>query len=436
MTHPETGEAPSILFINQHYWPDCAATALMLTDLAEYLAEQGVDVHVLCSRGHYLSGAMEVPAEETHNGVHIYRVRATAFGRETTLGRLTDYASFFASTLRRVLAGPAYDYIIPLTTPPLLPLVGAIAKRVRGQAYGIWSMDLHPDAEVAAGMFTEDGLPARMLHALNNAGYRHADFVVDLGTYMKRRLRDKGVAGDRLHTIPVWNRKDDVTPLPHADNPLRTELGLEGKFVVMYSGNAGVAHRFEEVLATMKRLDGHPDIEFVFVGEGPKKDRIQAFADRHALSNFRYLPYFPREDLKYSLPMADVHLMTLREEMAGIAVPGKLYGIMAAGRPVLMVGPEASESGETIRISDIGRVVDPTQEETAARTLYDELMALYHDSDERTRLGENARDAFMEHFEREVCCRAWSNLLGDHLSLNGHLMKETPRPVGCSPKNF
>jgi glycosyltransferase involved in cell wall biosynthesis len=335
-------QSPSILFINQHYWPDCAATAQMLTDLAEYLAAAGADVHVLCSRGHYLSGSMEVPAEETHNGVHIHRVRATAFGRGTTLGRLTDYASFGASVLTRVLTGPSYDYIVTLTTPPLLPLVGTTAQLLRDQAYGIWSMDLHPDAEVASGMFAEGGLPARLLHALNDTGYRNAEFVVDLGLHMKRRLREKGVAADRLYTIPVWSKKEEIAPVPHEENPLRSDLGLDDKFVVMYSGNAGVAHRFEEVLAVMKRLDGHPEIEFVFVGEGPRKERIEAFAEEHDLSNFRYLPYFPREELQRSLPMADVHLLTLREEMAGIAVPGKLYGIMAAGRPVLMVGPGAS----------------------------------------------------------------------------------------------
>ncbi|WP_103019809.1 glycosyltransferase family 4 protein [Salinibacter altiplanensis] len=423
MNPTAAGDEPSILFINQHYWPDWAATAQMLTDLAEYLAAEGMDVHVLCSRGHYLSGAMDVPAEETHNGVNIHRVRATAFGRETTLGRLTDYASFGASALARVLTGPSYDTIVTLTTPPLLPLVGAVANGLRRQPYGIWSMDLHPDAEVAAGMFAEGGLPARLLHALNDVSYRTADFVVDLGSRMKRRLSEKGVAEERLHTIPVWSRKEEVAPLSHADNPLREELGLNDKFVVMYSGNAGVAHRFDEVLAVAKALDGHPDIEFVFVGEGPKKDRIQAFADEHDLSNVRYLPYFPREDLQYSLPMADVHLLTLREEMAGIAVPGKLYGIMAAGRPVLMVGPEDSESGETIRLSDSGRVVDPSREETAGQALRDELMALYRDADERTRLGENARRAFLQHFEREVCCRAWASLLDRYL--NGCLEEDT-----------
>ena len=411
MTFAEAGDAPSILFINQHYWPDLASTAQHLTDLAEYLADQGFDVHVLCSRGHYLSGSMEVPAEETHNGVHVHRVRATAFGRDTLLGRITDYASFYSSALARVLAGPAYDYLVTLTTPPLLPLVGAIARRVRGQAYGIWSMDLHPDAEVATGMLEDDGVPARFLHALNDAGYRNADFVVDLGAYMKRRIRQKDVPDGRLHTIPVWNKKEEISPIQHDENPLRTELGLDDTFVVMYSGNAGRAHRFEEVLATMKRLDGHPDIEFVFVGEGPKKDRIQAFADRHALSNFRYLPYFPREDLKYSLPMADVHLMTLREEMAGIAVPGKLYGIMAAGRPALMVGPEASESGETIQGCEAGYIVDPSREVDPDQALHDTVLRLYSDDDERRRLGENGRAAFLETFEREVCCQSWTELL-------------------------
>ncbi len=411
MSLVETDEAPSILFINQHYWPDFASTAQHLTDLAEYLVEEGFDVHVLCSRGHYLSGSMDVPVEETHNGVHIYRVRATAFGRDTILGRLTDYASFYSSTLARVLTGRSYDYLITLTTPPLLPLVGAIVKALRGQRYGIWSMDLHPDAEVAAGMFQEEGPAAQLLHALNNAGYRGADFVVDLGTHMKRRLRRKGVAGERLRTIPVWNRKDEISPIAHEENPLRGELGLEGKFVVMYSGNAGRAHRFEEVLAVMKRLDGHPEIEFVFVGEGPQKGRIEAFAETNDLSNFRYLPYFPREDLQYSLPMADVHLMTLREEMAGIAVPGKLYGIMAAGRPALMVGPEASEPGETIQITGAGCVVDPSRNAEPEQTLHDTVLRLYSDGDERRRLGENGREAFLETFEREVCCQKWTDLL-------------------------
>lgn len=403
--------SPSLLFVNQHYHPDFASTAQHLTDLAEHLAAQGFEVHVLCSAGHYLSGSMDVPMEERHNGVNIHRVRATAFGRDSLLGRLTDYASFFLQVLWRVLTGPRYDSIVTLTTPPLIALVGMVARMARGQSYGIWSMDLHPDAEVAVGMLDPSQALTRVLHALNNWAYRRADFVVDLGPYMKRRLRDKGVPANRLHTIPVWNKKDEVYPIPDDENPLVDEVGLDDKFVIMYSGNAGLGHRFEEVLGAMKHFNGHSDITFLFVGSGPRKEEIVAFAEENDLSNFQYLPYFPREQIKYSLSLADVHLLTLYNAMAGVAVPGKLYGILAAGKPVLMVGPEASDSGETILEHDVGAVIDPQADGDATERFVEAVEALYTDAGRRNEMGERGREVFLDRFEQEVCCTQWADLL-------------------------
>jgi glycosyltransferase involved in cell wall biosynthesis len=405
-------DSPSLLFVNQHYHPDFASTAQHLTDLAEHLVDEGFEVHVLCSAGHYLSGSMDVPMEETHNGVHIHRVRATAFGRDSVLGRLTDYASFFLQVLWRVLTGPRYDYVVTLTTPPLIALIGTLARMVRGQAYGIWSMDLHPDAEVAVGMLGPDQVLTRFLHTLNDWAYRRAEFVVDLGPYMKRRLRDKGVPDDRLYTIPVWNKKEEVYPIPDDENPLVEEVELEDRFVIMYSGNAGLGHRFDEVLAAMRHFDDHPEIFFLFVGSGPRKEEIVAFAEEHDLSNFRYLPYFPREQIKYSLSLADVHLLTLYNDMAGVAVPGKLYGILAAGKPVLMLGPEASDSGETILEHDVGVVVDPRREEAPERRFIEAVEALHADDERREEMGRRGREVFLDHFEQRVCCEQWAELLG------------------------
>jgi glycosyltransferase involved in cell wall biosynthesis len=404
-------DSPSLLFINQHYYPDFASTAQHLTDLAEHLDDEGFEVHVLCSAGHYLSGSMDVPMEEIHNGVHIHRVRATAFGRGSILGRLTDYASFFLQVLWRVLTGPRYDAVVTLTTPPLIALVATMARLLRGQSYGIWSMDLHPDAEVAVGMLNDSQPLTRVLHALNNWAYRRADFVVDLGPYMKRRLRDKDVSDERLQTIPVWNKKDEVYPIPDDENPLVEEVGLDDKFVVMYSGNAGLGHRFDEVLEAMNHLDGHPDLFFLFVGSGPRKEEIVEFAEKHTLSNFRYLPYFPREQIKYSLSLADVHLLTLYNEMSGIAVPGKLYGILAAGKPVLMVGPEASDSAETILRHDVGCVVDPHGEADPTTRLIQVIEGLYNDPEQCADMGARGREVFLDRFEQEVCCEQWATLL-------------------------
>jgi glycosyltransferase involved in cell wall biosynthesis len=404
---------PSLLFINQHYAPDLAATAQQLTDLAEHLSDQGFDVHVLCSRGHYLSGEMDVPAEETRNGVHVRRVRTTAFGRDTTMGRLTDYASFFLQVLWRLLTGRRYDAVVSLTTPPMLPVATAIARSVLGQPYGIWSMDLHPEAEQALGMVGEGPL-GHLLQGLADWSYRRADFVVDLGPYMKRRIRAKGVPDARLHTIPVWNKKNEVCPVPPGENPLMEEVGLADKFVVMYSGNAGLGHRFDKVLGAAKHFDGHPDIHFLFVGNGPRREEIETFARQNALTNLTYLDYFPRDQIKYSLSLADVHLLTLRRSFAGIAVPGKLYGILAAGRPVLMVGPEASDSAATIQRHEVGTVVDPGQYEAdgeATDAVIETITHFYENPDRRRALGERGCEVFLERFEQEQCCDQWDALL-------------------------
>lgn len=407
-------DQPSLLFVNQHYAPDLASTAQHLTDLAEHLAEEGFEVHVLSSRGHYLSGEMDVPAEETRNGVHVQRVRTTAFGRKTNLGRIADYASFFLQVLWHLLKGPRYDAVVSLTTPPLLPVATAIVKLLRGQTYGIWSMDLHPEAEQAVGMFKPDGSLGRLLQRLAEWSYRQAQFTVDLGPYMKRRIRDKGVPNERLHTIPVWNKKEEVYPISEDENSLVEEVGLEDKFVVMYSGNAGIGHRFDEVLEAARHFDGHPDLHFLFVGRGPRREKIETFADRHELSNLDYLDYFPRDQIKYSLSLADVHLLTLRRSFAGIAVPGKLYGILAAGRPVLMIGPEASDSATTIQRHEVGRVIDPGQHSgngSATEAVIETISTFYENPERRETLGKRGREVFLEHFEQKRCCDRWAELL-------------------------
>ncbi|MCS3639262.1 glycosyltransferase family 4 protein [Salinibacter ruber] len=408
-------DAPSLLFVNQHYAPDLASTAQHLTDLAEHLAEEGFEVHVLCSRGHYLSGEMDVPADETRNGVHVHRVRTTAFGRESMLGRIADYASFFLQVLWWLLTGTRYDAVVSLTTPPLLPVAGAVARALRGQRYGIWSMDLHPEAEQAVGMIESDGPLGRFLQRLADWSYRQAAFTVDLGPYMKARIRGKGVSEKRLHTIPVWNKKTEIYPISEEENPLVDEVGLEDKFVVMYSGNAGIGHRFDEVLGAAARFDGrNEDIHFLFVGSGPRREEIESFAERQSLSNLTYLDYFPRDQIKYSLSLAHVHLLTLRPSFAGIAVPGKLYGILAAGRPVLMVGPEASDTAETIRRHEVGTVIDPGQYNgngAATDSVVETIHALYENPEHRDALGERGREVFLERFEQERCCDQWAALL-------------------------
>ena len=168
-----------LLLVNAHYYPDVhlAATANKLTDLAEYLSSQGYAVDVLTG-----PSANGRTGRDSHNDVAIHRVWSTRFGKKGILGRLVDYATLLISITLFILRSRGIRGIVFLTTPPLLPVVGMIVNRFRRIPYAVWSMDLHPDAEIAAGMLDGGSLIARLLCALNYAAYREADFVIALGS--------------------------------------------------------------------------------------------------------------------------------------------------------------------------------------------------------------------------------------------------------------
>jgi glycosyltransferase involved in cell wall biosynthesis len=355
--------------VNQYYWPDHASTAQHLSDLAESLAAEGYECHVLCSQGRYRPGEPRPAAHELHEGVHIHRVPATSLGRRDTWARMTDYLSFYAGAAIRALMLPRFDVVVTLTTPPIIGLIGTLLRAARGTRHVYWSMDLHPDASKALGRMSPRNWIVRFWAWLSALVYRQADRVVVLGPYMADRIAEKQVPSDRIVTIPVWSRRDEIYPIPRGTNPLRKVLGLEDKFVVMYSGNLGLAHSFDEFLAAARQLRERTDVIFLFVGGGPRLGEVEAAIKRDGIENVRLLDYVPRSQLHASLTMADLHLISMRPEMTGIVVPGKLYGAMAAGRPTLFIGPEHCESADTIRQAGCGFTIPSGETEQVVRAI-------------------------------------------------------------------
>ena len=425
----------SILFVNQHYAPDVAATGQCLADLAEYLVDVGYDVDVLAGHARYDAGQLEAPPREVRNGVRVTRVATTRFGRRTHVGRVIDYASFYLAVLARLLFGRRYDGVVFLTTPPLISLVGRIARAVRGQRYGIWSMDLHPEAEIAAGMLGARSVAARVLAWLDARAYRGADFVVDLGPYMRDLVARKGVLPDRSRTVSIWGGRTDLTSTS-GSNPLTSRLELENRFVVMYSGNAGIVHDFGAIFEAMRLLRDDPHIYFLFVGDGPRRREVEEFARREGVTNYSYRDYFPRDLLRYSLSVAHVHLISLRPQFVGISVPSKLYGAMASARPILFVGPGRCETGDAIRDAHCGVVVDPASagDAAAGRKIAEVLQGWADVRSAREELGARGRCAYVERYDyrlgcaafEQVVCNAWGS--PEPMELDAPTSQPTPAP--------
>ncbi len=423
---PTTPESATgrILFINQYYWPDHASTAQHLADLAESLAERGHECHVLTSRNHYKPGEPKLPASETYQGVQIHRVPATALGRGGFWIRMTDYLTFYACALVKSLTLPRCDLVVTLTTPPIIGLIGVILARWKGSRHVFWSMDLHPDASLALGKMSRGRPIVRFLEWLAAFVYRQADRVVVLGPYMADRIARKGVPEDRLVTIPVWSRRDEIEPIVRLNNPLRKQLGLGDRFVAMYSGNLGLAHSFDEFLGAARMLRDDSRIVFLFVGGGPRMAEVRATAERESLGNMRFMDYVPRDSLKRSLGLADVHLISMRPEMTGIVVPGKLYGVMAAGRPALFVGPDHCETADAIRDAGCGFVV-PTGD---CQGVAGAIERLASEPSLASRMGECGRLAFLAHYERKLCCQEWAELASEMVATPANRARARSRP--------
>jgi colanic acid biosynthesis glycosyl transferase WcaI len=431
MEHPA---GASLLFVNQHYAPDVAATGQCLADLAEHLVRDGYDVEVMASRTRYGAGRVDAPAHERRNGVRVTRLSATGFGRRTHLGRIVDYASFYVKVLGKLLTGRRYDGVVFLTTPPLIALVGRISRALRGQRYAIWSMDLHPEAEIAAGMLSDRSAAAKALGWLDRVAYRGADFVVDLGAYMRDRVIKKGVEKRSVHTVHIWGGREDGIEDVAGSNPLTKYFGLEGKFVVMYSGNAGIVHDFEAIFGAMRNLRNDDRVFFLFVGGGPRRAEVEAFAKHEGLTNFAYHDYVPREMLRHSLSVAHVHLISLRSQFVGVSVPSKLYGVMASARPIIFIGPSRCETADAISEARCGVTVDPTHggAEAAGQRLAAIIRAWADDPALAAQIGERGRDAFVERYDQRTSCAAFERVIRSAWIEDvrvSHAAPLEPRPV-------
>jgi len=175
-----------------------------------------------------------------------------------------------------------------------------------------------------------------------NYSLRRAEKVVVLDRFAKDRMRDKGVAGERIAVLPPWSHSDLVSYSSYGRQEFRNTHGLDGKFVVMYSGNHSPCHPLDTLLEAALTLRDRSNVVFCFVGGGSEQQKVRRFAEQHQLSNIKCLPYQTLDGLSASLSAADLHVVVMGDPFVGIIHPCKVYNIMAIGSPMLYIGPAES----------------------------------------------------------------------------------------------
>lgn len=384
-----------ILLLNQFFWPDSSATSQLLTDLARGLAERGHDVYAIGADSQYA-----VESGDTPPLVTMIRVQSSGFSRGK-LGRIASYASFYAGALFHTLTAPRPDIVVTLTTPPLLSLLGTIVKGFRGSRHFIWEMDVYPDVAIDLHYFKAGGLVARVTGALADWSRRRADGIIALGECMKDRLKARGMDPARIFVADNWADGSSIVPQSRTSSK-------DGRLVLLYSGNLGLAHDLDTLAGALLNLKDDTRFQFLFVGGGGRKSELAAYVETHQLRNVLLRPYVERENLGTSLAAGDIGLVTQREECCGSVVPSKVYGLLAAGRPILFVGPrnatpariiEKFHCGWHIRCGDVSGLTQL-------------LLRLAVSPDEVALAGRHARQALLEHFDLPIGVERIAGILG------------------------
>ena len=360
-----SGGRPRLLVLNQYYWPGVEATAHLLTELCEGLADE-YEIRVLTG---VLHGHETEPRRVVRNGVEIVRVRSTAFERSRLGLRGLNYVSYLGCALVEALGGPRPDLVLCMTDPPMVGDVGlAVSRRFRVPLLVI-SEDVFPEIATKLRRL-ESPVLVGVLRQLVRLYLKRADRVVAIGETMRSRLEAKGAPGERLRVIPNWIDTTAITPQPH-ENAWRDEKGLAGKFVVMHSGNVGHAQDLDVLVRATTFLRDLDDLAVVIVGFGARHAEIQALAARLQADKVRFLPYQPRKVLPLSLASANLHFVGLAQGLSGYVVPSRLYGILAAGRPVIVSADPDSETAQVVSAVGCGIVLPPGRPEFVARVIRD-----------------------------------------------------------------
>ena len=337
-----------ILILTQPYVPDPSPTGQHLHDTANALAARGHEVLVLTSNRGYEQPSLKYPSREKRGRVEVRRLPLCSFGKARVPARVAGALSFTVQAAVRGLLCRRPDAILVSTSPPLCPIAALVVFLLRGVPFCYWIHDLHPDWPVRLGMLARDARSVRLMNWMNRWVLAHAKRIVVLDRFMNERVQRKLDVAEKTVVTPPWPHNDSSERIEHACNPWRKEHVREGRRVVMYSGNHTPAHPLDTVLQAALRLRAEEGLEFLFVGGGTSKQEIDAVIERERPGNVRSLPYQPLEILRYSLAAADVHLVSMGSEVVGISHPCKIYGALAAGRPLLLVSPDSCHATDVM----------------------------------------------------------------------------------------
>jgi glycosyltransferase involved in cell wall biosynthesis len=384
--------AVRILLLNLYYPPDTSATAKMAQTVVDALSASH-EVTVVCGRPSYEPTERrtwrlwqtETPSGSPDiGGVKIIRVGSTDYSRTQMQRRVLNYLTYVALSVPRAAFVPC-DVVLGMTDPPFEGIVAAFVALLKGKPFIYNIRDLYPDMAVG-GSIVEAGLMTRVWERLHRWALRRATRVVVLGEDMRARIAGKGVKAQRIAVVRDGAEICEVGREPAVDDEVVRAIRGDFKFVLLHAGNLGFYGAWETLVAAAQKL-ADEGVGLVFVGDGAQRAQIEAVAA--GCKNVRFLPFFPASKIASVLAAADAHIVTIKRGLEGVIVPSKMYGILAAGKPIVAVAPRETDVAAIGEKRGFAIWANPDDPEHAAYA----VRQVFRDADKLRHMGAAAQAA-------------------------------------------
>lgn len=367
-----------LLMYTNYFYPEVATTGQILTELAEGLSET-FEITVICEIPSYAQAIDEKYKIkrfyfEEYKGIKVIRVRVPEVNKQSKVSRVKYILSYFFNCIGATCKVGKFDLVFTVTQPPILGgLLGIIGKMVTRGKLMYQIMDFNPEQTIAVNYAGNKIIIGAMMW-FDKLSCRFSDVVVTLGRDMQetlyKRFNNKKIPANVV--INNWIDETKIYPLEFSNervSAFRKQYGLEGKFVIMTSGNIGLYYDFENLLKIMAKFKDEKEVVFLFVGDGLVKPKLQEYVKEHRLQNVIFAPFQKKEDLNYSLNAADVHIVTNALGVKGVSVPSKIYGILAVNKPIWGILEKGSEAWRIIEDSNCGILAEAANYEQIENTL-------------------------------------------------------------------
>jgi len=393
--------------ISQVFYPDEVSTAGLFTDLCSVMSDDGYNVEVWCAQPSY-SASKRQPREIEYKGIRIHYLFSTNFRKGNLFGRLANIITFSLSVSFKLLFTNEKYPVFTHTTPPPIGIIISFICLLRKRSFVYVLLDIFPEGLIRLGKISRKNLIVKFWNCCFIASLRRSTKIIVLGRDMQTWLGN--VCSDispKIIYIPHWQDNKIIFNSDFTQNEFILKYGLLNKFVVQYSGNMGLWNDMKTLgLAVQSNLQ---DVMFMFVGGGLRKNELLETLNDPNRKNVLILPFQPTEKLGSILTACHLGLVSLRDGLEGVAVPCKIYGILAAGVPVIAMVPENSEIAFIVKEENCGFVVNPTDQDA----LIDIISLLKSDENLRKSMGQSSRMAFEKKYTTRKIAERYEVLLNE-----------------------